>query len=130
LRTDLAKKFSLKEIARGLGVSVSTARDIVQMNHDLVNRRVVSSDFERGVETSAPPDVTEAPPWVIAELRRLCGDDFDAFWQYAFRTMSIEEIARSRGISRQAMSKRLDKSRRAVRESAEAVRLQAWFDQQ
>jgi RNA polymerase primary sigma factor len=130
LRTDLAKKFSLKEIARGLGVSVSTARDIVQMNHDLVNRRVVSSDFERGVETSAPPDVTEAPQWVIEELRRLCGDDFDAFWQYAFRTMSIEEIARSRGISRQAMSKRLDKSRRAVRESAEAARLQAWFDQQ
>lgn len=130
LRTDLAKKFSLKEIARGLGVSVSTARDIVQMNHDLVNRRFASSDFERGVEASAPPDVTEAPQWVIEELRRLCGDDFDAFWQYAFRTMSIEEIARSRGISRQAMSKRLDKSRRAVRESAEAARLQAWFDQQ
>jgi predicted DNA-binding protein YlxM (UPF0122 family) len=67
---------------------------------------------------------------VIEELHRLCGDDFDAFWQYAFRTMSIEEIAKTKGISRQAMSKRLEKCRKAVRESAEASRLQEWFDKQ
>lgn len=130
LRSDLAKKFSVKEIAAALGVSLVKARDIVQMNHDLVNRRFESSDFERGVETSEPPDVNEAPQWVIEELRRLCGDNFDAFWQYAFHTMSIEEIAKSEGISRQAMSKRLEKSRKAVRDSAEAARLQEWFDAQ
>jgi predicted DNA-binding protein YlxM (UPF0122 family) len=67
---------------------------------------------------------------VIDELRRLCGTDFDAFWQYTFRTMSTEEIAKGYGISRQAMSKRLDRCRRAVIESPEAQRLQAWFDQQ
>ena len=72
----------------------------------------------------------EAPTSVIEELRRLCGDDFDAFWQYAFHTMSIAEIARTRGISRQAMSKRLEKWRRVVRESPEAARLREWFDQQ
>ncbi|MDE3140076.1 MAG: hypothetical protein KGL05_09625 [Acidobacteriota bacterium] len=130
LRGDLAKRFSLKEIALALGVSPTKARDIVQMNRDLVNRRFESGDFERGVEGTAPVDVNEAPKWVIEELRRLCGDNFDAFWQYAFRTMSIEEIAKSHGISRQAMSKRLEKSRRAVRESAEAQRLQEWFDAQ
>ena len=130
LRGDLAKKFSIKEIAVSLGVSLGKAREIVQMNHDLVNRRYESNDVERGVERVEPPDVNEAPQWVIEELRRLCGDNFDAFWQYAFHTMSIEEIAKSEGISRQAMSKRLEKSRKAVRESAEASRLQEWFDAQ
>lgn len=130
LRTDLAKKFSTKDIAAALGMSPAKARDIVQMNHDLINRRFETGDFDRGIEASATPDVHEAPKWVIEELQRLCGDDFDAFWQYAFRTMSIEEIARSKGISRQAMSKRLEKCRKAVRESAEAKQLQEWFDQQ
>src|ERR1700731_1268686 len=130
LRTDLAKRFSTKEIAAALGVSLAKARDIVQMNHDLVNRRFETGDFERGIEARASVDVNEAPQWVIEELRRLCGEDFDAFWQYAFHTMSIEEIAATKGISRQAMSKRLEKCRKAVRASAEAVRLQEWFDQQ
>ena len=130
LRSDLAKHFSTKEIAGSLGVSVAKARDIVQMNHDLVNRRFETGDFDRGIEARPSPDVNEAPKWVIEELQRLCGDDFDSFWQYAFRTMSIEEIAKSKGISRQAMSKRLEKCREAVRNSSEAARLQEWFDQQ
>lgn len=130
LRSDLAKKFSTKEIAAALGVSLAKARDIVQMNHDLINRRFETGDFERSIEARPSPDVNEAPQWVIEELQRLCGDDFDAFWQYAFRTMSIEEIATTKGISRQAMSKRLEKCRQAVRASAEAKRLQEWFDQQ
>jgi hypothetical protein len=96
----------------------------------LVSRRFETGDFERGIEARPSPDVNEAPHWVIEELHRLCGDDFDAFWQYAFRTMSIEEIAKTKGISRQAMSKRLEKWRKVVRESAEAKRLQEWFDQQ
>ena len=130
LRSDLAKMFSTKEIAAALGVSLAKARDIVQMNHDLINRRFETGDFERSIEARPSPDVNEAPQWVIEELQRLCGDDFDAFWQYAFRTMSIEEIATTKGISRQAMSKRLEKCRQAVRASAEAKRLQEWFDQQ
>jgi RNA polymerase sigma factor (sigma-70 family) len=130
LRSDLAKRFSTKEIAGSMGVSVAKARDIVQMNHDLVNRRFETGDFDRGIEARPSPDVNEAPKWVIEELQRLCGDDFDSFWQYAFRTMSIEEIAKSKGISRQAMSKRVEKCRKAVRNSSEAARLQEWFDQQ
>jgi len=47
LRTDLAKRFSTKEIAAAMGVSLAKARDIVQMNHDLVNRRFETGDFER-----------------------------------------------------------------------------------
>lgn len=130
LRSDLAKRFSTKEIAAAMGVSLAKARDVVQMNHDLVNRRFETDDFARGIEARPTPDVNDAPKWVIEQLQRACGEDFDAFWQYAFHTMSLEEIARSKGISRQAMSKRLEKCRRAVRESAEATRLQEWFDRQ
>ena len=57
-------------------------------------------------------------------------DDFDAFWQFTFRTMSVEEIARSYGISRQGMTKRIERCRRLVRESPEAEQLLAWFAQQ
>jgi predicted DNA-binding protein YlxM (UPF0122 family) len=56
--------------------------------------------------------------------------DFDAFWQYTFKTMSMEEIAKAHGISRQGMAKRIERCRRAVRESPEAQRLERWFDQQ
>ncbi len=130
MRSDLTKRFTSKEIAAALGISIAKARDVAQMNRDLVNRRFESSDFERGIESRPTPAVAEAPQWVIEELQRLCGDDFDAFWQYAFRTMSIEEIAKTKGISRQAMSKRLERCRTAVLQSAEARRLQQWFDQQ
>ncbi len=67
---------------------------------------------------------------MIDELRRLTGENFDAFWQATFRTTPLDELAQAAGISRQAMSKRIEKSRRAVRESPEAQRLQRWFDQQ
>ncbi len=130
LRSDLAKRFSTREIAAALGVSTASAREVVQMNHEIINRRFETADLDRGLEARPAPDVHEAPTWVIEELRRLCGDDFDAFWQYAFHTMSVAEIARARGISRQAMSKRLEKWRRVVRESPEAARLREWFDQQ
>ncbi len=75
-------------------------------------------------------DPNDAPAWVIEELRRLTGDDFDAFWQFTFKTMSIEEIAKTYGITRQGMAKRIDRSRRAVRDSPEGERLHQWFAQQ
>src|ERR1035438_2640192 len=55
---------------------------------------------------------------------------FDAFWQFTFRTMSIDEIARAEGISRQGMTKRIARCRRLVRESLDAERLLQWFAQQ
>jgi predicted DNA-binding protein YlxM (UPF0122 family) len=67
---------------------------------------------------------------VIDTLKKLCGRDFGAFWQFSFKTMSLEELAREENISRQAMSKRIERCRKAVKESAESLRLQAWFARQ
>ncbi|MGC2167989.1 MAG: hypothetical protein WA580_02685, partial [Acidimicrobiales bacterium] len=87
-------------------------------------------ELDEVADPRSSSDPNDAPAWVIEELRRLTGDDFDAFWQYTFKTMSIEEIAKGYGITRQGMAKRIDRSRRAVRESPEARRLQEWFTHQ
>ncbi len=119
-----------RSVARELGVSTTKATEIIQMARDLEARRFEPSAMDDTIDLRQPADPSDAPAWVIDELRRLCGDDFDSFWQYTFHTASLEEIARGRGISRQALSKRLERCRRAVRESPSAERLRAWFASQ
>jgi len=121
---------SARVVARELDVSVTKATEVIHTTRDLAARRFEPADFDGSVDLGQPASTIDAPPWVIDELRRLCGEDFDAFWQYTFHTASLEEIARGRGMSRQALSKRLEKCRRAVRESPSSERLQTWFASQ
>lgn len=129
-RSQPTKHFSKKDVAHSLGISQMKAGEVMQMARELSSRRYESTDFNEATDVKEQADQTDAPAWVIDALRRLCGSDFDSFWQYTFRTMSLEEIARKQGISRQAMTKRIERCRRAVRESPEAESLQRWFDQQ
>lgn len=129
-RSNPTKRLTKRDVAQQLRVSQVKATEVMQMNRELASRRFESSDFSNVADDNQPTEISDAPSWVIGELRRLCGTDFDSFWQFTFRTMSIEEIARAQGISRQGMSKRIERCRRAVRESPEAARLQEWFDQQ
>jgi RNA polymerase sigma factor (sigma-70 family) len=129
-RSNPTKRFTKKDVAAELGISQAKATELMQMNRDLTSRRFEPTDFNEVADVDRPTDKGEAPAWVIDELRRLCDDDFDAFWQFTFRTMSIEEIAKAHGISRQGMTKRIERCRRAVRESPEANRLQEWFGRQ
>ncbi len=129
-RSNPARKVTRREVAQALGVSQSKANEVMQMSREIASRRFESTDFSEVAAASSATDLADAPPWVIEELRRVCGDDFDSFWQFTFRTMSLEEIATSHGISRQGMSKRIERCRKAVRESPEATRLQAWLDLQ
>jgi RNA polymerase sigma factor (sigma-70 family) len=129
-RSSPSQQVSKRDVAQALGISQTRANEVMQMNRDLWSRRFEPTEFDEMTDVKAPPDPTDAPPWVIDALRRLCGGDFDSFWQYTFHTMSLDEIARKQGITRQGMSKRIERCRRAVRESPEAQRLQEWFDQQ
>lgn len=124
------KRLTKKEVAAELEISQSKALEVLQMNRDLNARRYEQSTPFEMSEIKQASDPGDAPSWVIDALRELCGEDFDAFWQATFRTMSIEEIANKEGISRQGMTKRIERCRRAVRESPVAERLQRWFDQQ
>lgn len=129
-RSHLDKRLTKRDVALELAVTQAKAQEIMQLSRELQSRRFSSVALEDLADPRSPNDLNEAPAWVIDELRRLTGEDFDAFWQYTFKTMSMDEIARAHDISRQGMTKRIERSRRAVRESPEAERLQRWFDQQ
>ncbi len=118
------------EVARALSLSASRARELLATSRDIEARRYEPAAFTDDTELHEPPATTDAPAWVISALKRLCGEDFDAFWQHSFRTTSLEELARARGITRQGIAKRLERCRSAVRASTDAARLQEWFDRQ
>lgn len=129
-RVSSPKRLTKHDVAESLGITLAKAIEVMQMNRDLLSRRYQPAEISDATDVKQPADVNDAPAWVIDSLRRLCGEDFDAFWQFTFHTMSLDEIARRHGITRQGMTKRIERCRRAVRESADAQRLQEWFDQQ
>jgi RNA polymerase sigma factor (sigma-70 family) len=123
------RPLTAREVVGELGVSLSSAREAIHMARDLAHRREESIAIDE-LESSSAHRPDDAPAWVIDELRRITGEDFDAFWQHTFHTTSLSELARARGVSRQALTKRLERCRRAVRESPEAERLMRWLDEQ
>jgi RNA polymerase sigma factor (sigma-70 family) len=129
-RSNLERRPTKRDVSYELGISQAKAQEIMQLSRELQSRRFASVELEDVADPRLSSDLSDAPAWVIDELRRLTGEDFNAFWQYTFKTMSMEEIAKAHGISRQGMAKRIERCRRAVRESPEAERLERWFDQQ
>lgn len=117
-------------VASALGVSLAKLHEVQQLSRELQARRYETTDLSDASHVKLGSDTSDAPPWVLEALHRICGDDFDAFWQFTFKTMSVDEIARAHGITRQGMTKRIERCRRAVRQSPEAERLQTWFDRQ
>jgi RNA polymerase sigma factor (sigma-70 family) len=130
IRANPTKILTKREVAQGLGVSQTKAHETMQLNRELQSRRYGTTELDDDTDFRVRHEVNDPPSWVIDALRRICGDDFDAFWQYTFKTMSIDEIARSQGISRQGMTKRIARCRRLVRESPDAERLLQWFARQ
>ena len=129
-RSNLEKRLTKRDVAHDLGITQVKAQEIMQLSRELQSRRFASVDLEDVADPRPSSNLNDAPAWVIDELRRLTGDDFDAFWQFTFKTMSMEEIAKAHRISRQGMAKRIERCRRAVRANPEAGRLEQWFDQQ
>ena len=130
IRVDPNTRLSKREVALALGVSQAKGQEVLQLNRELQARRFDMSILDDDAAFRQRSQPHDAPSWVIEALRRICGNDFDGFWQFTFRTMSIDEIAKLHGISRQGMTKRIERCRRLVRESPEAVRLLQWFAQQ
>lgn len=129
-RTERTRPLSKHEVAEKLNIPMARVDEVLQMSRELLSRRFESADLSAVADVKSGRDGPEAPSWVIEALRIACGQDFDAFWQATFRTMPIEEIARDYGITRQGMAKRIDRCRRAVRESPDAARLEDWFAHQ
>jgi RNA polymerase sigma factor (sigma-70 family) len=130
IRATPSKQLTKRDVALGLSISQTKAHETMQLNRELQSRRYGTTELDDDTDFRVRHDVSDPPTWVIDALRRICGDDFDAFWQFTFRTMSIDEIARVQGISRQGMTKRIARCRRLVRESPDAERLLQWFARQ
>ena len=130
IRANPTKTLTKRDVAQGLGVSQAKAHETMQLNRELQSRRYGMTELDDDTDFKIRHEVNDPPSWVIDALRRICGDDFDAFWQFTFKTMSIDEIARAQGISRQGMTKRIARCRRLVRESPDAERLLQWFARQ
>jgi RNA polymerase sigma factor (sigma-70 family) len=129
-RIDPNRRLLKRDVASALAISQSRAQEVMQLSRDLNARRFGTSELNDVAQVGLNNDPDDAPAWVIDALRAACGEDFDAFWQATFRTMPIEEIAKTKGITRQGMAKRIERCRRAVRQSPQAERLQQWFGQQ
>lgn len=129
-RANPTKHLTKRDVADRLGVTQAKAHETMQLNRELQSRRYGPTELDDDTDFNMRRDSSDPPSWVIDALRRICGDDFDAFWQFTFKTMSIDEIARAQGISRQGMTKRIARCRRLVRESPDAERLLQWFARQ
>jgi RNA polymerase sigma factor (sigma-70 family) len=130
IRANPTKHVTKRDVAQALGISQAKAHETMQLNRELQSRRYGTTELDDDNDFRMRHEVSDPPSWVIDALRRICGDDFDAFWQFTFRTMSIDEIARAHGISRQGMTKRIARCRRLVRESPDVERLLQWFARQ
>jgi RNA polymerase sigma factor (sigma-70 family) len=119
-----------REIASMLEVSPAKLNEVITLSRELAQRRGESVDLDEALNVRLPSGGSEPPAWVIEVLREVCGDDFSAFWNYTFTAMSLDEIAKGASISRQAMTKRIERCRSRVLSSPEAARLRRWFSQQ
>ena len=119
-----------REIAAMLEVSPAKLSEVIALSRELAQRRGELVELDEALNVRLPSGGSEPPAWVIEVLREVCGDDFSAFWDYTFTSMSLEEIAKGASVSRQAMTKRIDRCRARVLSSPEAARLRAWFARQ
>jgi RNA polymerase sigma factor (sigma-70 family) len=130
MRANPSKHLTKRDVAKELGISQAKAQETIQLNRELQSRRYGTTELDDDTDFRVRRETSDPPSWVIEALRRICGDDFDAFWQFTFKTMSVDEIARAEGISRQGMTKRIARCRKLVRESPDAERLLQWFARQ
>lgn len=121
---------SKREIAARLEITQAKLTEVVSLARELAERRGRVVELDAAKNVRLPAGGVEPPAWVIEVLRELCGKDFSYFWDYTFTSMSLEEIAKGAGISRQAMRKKIDKCRSRVLSSPEAARLRTWFARQ
>ena len=118
------------EIAGKLEITSAKLTEVVSMSRELAERRGRVLELDAAKDVRLPSGGTEPPAWVIELLREICGADFSYFWDYTFTSMSLEEISKGASISRQAMTKRIDRCRSRVLSSPEAARLRTWFARQ
>jgi RNA polymerase primary sigma factor len=124
------KALQVNDVARELGVDRAKAAQIMQISEHIASGMDdVNSPNHPFVEQIDGGEWREAE-WVIDALREALGDDFRDFWMLVGRVMSLEELGKEHGISKQAMAKRKLKWQKKVEHSPHADRLLTWLREQ
>lgn len=115
-----------EEVARALGVSRADAARVMTMSATIAGG---VSELHRETAETEPEDSSPWPEaqWVIDRLKSILGDDFEDFWMWTGRVMSLEELGARHGITKQAMSKRVQRWRRQVESSEDADAMLSWL---
>ncbi len=128
-RSHLDRRLSKKEVAHELGISQAKAQETMQLSRELQTRRFASAELEDLADPRPTGEINEAPAWVIEELRRLTGTTSTRFGSTRSRQWLWKRSRVVRNLTTRHVE-RIERSRRAVKESPEAGCLQRWFDQQ
>lgn len=126
LRNSSGRVFSQTELAKQLDVPRAQLVRLLRLSDEISTGSAALDETNSPVEPEPWPEAE----WIIDSLREILGDDFEDFWLWTGRVMSLEELGRRRGISKQAMAKRVAKSKRLVESSPRADSMVAWLNSQ
>ena len=112
-----------EEVARHLRLTRTEAARIMSIDH-AISQGTEDVD-EKHVSSDAPP--WPEAEWIIDGLKEILGGEFEDFWLWTGRVMSLEELGRRHGISKQAMAKRVQRWRRLVEQSPRADEMLQWL---
>lgn len=122
-----SRTLTAADVMRLMELDQSQAGRVMKMSDDIAMGTV---DIER--EDLAPSTRDDADPWpeadwIIDQLKEILGEEFTDFWMWTGRVMSLEELGRRNGVSKQAMAKRVQRWRRLVESSEHAKEMVAWL---
>ncbi len=126
-RQGAARTLTTAEVMRHLVLSRTKAQRVMKMSADIA---AGMAQIDANQPQNSSGDNGKPWPeseWVIDALREILGDEFTDFWMWTGRVMSLEELGRSHGISKQAMAKRVARWKRLVENSPHADRMLAWL---
>jgi RNA polymerase primary sigma factor len=113
------------QVAGALKVTPSEASRIMNLSAAIAEGPSDSSQL--GMAEGRHEHPNRETEWIIDSLRSTLGDQFADFWMWTGKVMTLEELGRQHGISKQAMAKRVAKWRRQVEASPDADRLLSWL---
>jgi RNA polymerase sigma factor (sigma-70 family) len=120
-------QISSAEVMKLLGLTRAQAGRVMKMSDDIA---AGIGKFDEEHHEAPSPESSEPWPeaeWVIDRLKEILGSEFADFWMWTGRVMTLEELGRRNGISKQAMAKRVQRWRRLVESSEHADEMLAWL---
>jgi DNA-directed RNA polymerase sigma subunit (sigma70/sigma32) len=126
-RQGSARPLSTAEVMRHLAIPRTKAQRVIKMSADIAagTAQIDANQLQAKVSDNGEP--WPESEWVIEALREILGAEFTDFWMWTGRVMTLEELGRTHGISKQAMAKRTSRWKRLVEESPHAERMLAWL---